>query len=391
MRKIFIILCPTDKVSFLPEGIHTKLFESPLYIHAYRKIENAIKVLNIDCETVRASSCGIPNTATEINANLEDIIIFASPFVFLAKNSDVEGAINYITKTDLGYSTVGTMRSLYMTVGISKMISRSSVGTPNEFITAITDSGARCPHANFADSEPSLPKSKLDFYQKADKYRREYLEHMLRLGVNIEAFDGIVISPTVQIEEGATIHTGCTVLGESTICKDSVIGPGAHIKNSKIGEGSTVGTSRVENSVIEKLAHIEDYCVIKDNTHLISGSRVCSNCEISNSTLFADARVGSHSHIWDTQIGARTIVGSGVVTINYEANRKQSKCVIGDDAIIGCNSCLVLPVEIGIGAFVAAGSTITDNIPPEALGIAREYQSNINGWARKRKNHGKHF
>ena len=151
------------------------------------------------------------------------------------------------------------------------------------------------------------------------------------------------------------------------------------------------GSSKIESSIIEKQAYVEDYCVIKDGTHMISGSRVCSHCEISNTTLNADSRIGSHSHIWDTQIGARAIVGSGVVTINYEANRKQSKCVIGDDAIVGCNSCLVLPVDIGIGAFVAAGSTITDNIPPEALGIAREYQSNINGWAKRRKNHGKHF
>ena len=81
----------------------------------------------------------------------------------------------------------------------------------------------------------------------------------------------------------------------------------------------------------------------------------------------------------------------GVTTVNYESNRKTTKGVIGDDAVIGCGSCLVLPVEIGVGAFVAAGSTITDDVPTGALAIAREYQTNRNGWAARRKNHGKHI
>ena len=391
MRKIFVILCPADKVTFLPDGMHTRLYDAPLYIHAYRKIENAVKALKLDCEIVRASGCGLPNTTSEINAALDDIVIFASPFVFLAKNSDVEGAINYITKTDLGYSTVGTLRSLYMTVGLSKMISRSAVGTPNEFITAITDSGARCPHANFADNEQSLPKSRIDFYQRAEKYRQEFLEYLIRLGANIEALDGIVVSPLAQVESGATIHTGCHIYGESTICANAEIGPNAYIVSSKVGESSYVGSSRIEHSVIEKEVRVDNFCIIKENSHLISGTKIDSHCEIASSTFFADCSVASHSHIWDCEVGTRSVIGSSVVTINYEANRKQSKCVIGDNCIIGCNSCLVLPIEIGAGSFVAAGSTITDNVPMGALAIARQYQTNRNGWAKRRKNNGKHF
>ena len=116
MRKVFVTLCPNDNPAFLEDGIRTELFYAPIYEHAYKKIENAVRVLGLNYEVVRASGCNIPGTVNEINADLEDIVIFASPFVFLAKNADVEGAINYITKTDLGYSTVGTSRSLYMTV-----------------------------------------------------------------------------------------------------------------------------------------------------------------------------------------------------------------------------------------------------------------------------------
>ena len=391
MRKVFVTLCPQDTPSFLPDGIFTLLYRAPLYEHAYKKIENAIKALGLDYEVIRASGMKLPGTVDEIKAGLEDIVIFASPYVFLAKNADVEGAINYITKTDLGYSTVGTERSLYMTVGISKMISKSAVGTPTEFITAITDGGARCAHANFAESEASLPKSKIDYHRKTEEYRREYIEYLIRFGVDIEATDGIIVSPYATVEPEAKIDTGCHIFGESHIGRGAKIGPNAIIVNSSIGESTVVGSSRIEDSTIEKNVVIENNCVIKEKCHIISDCRVGNFCEIVTTTLLNGCVVSSHSHIWDASVGARVVIGSGVTTINYETNRKQSRCVIGDDVIVGCGSNLVLPVEIGANAFVAAGSTITDDVPTGALGIARQYQTNRTGWAIRRKNHGKHI
>lgn len=391
MRKVFVTLCPHDIPVYLTEGIHTEIYYAPVYEHAYSKIETAIKVLGLDYEVVRASGCNIPGTVSEITAGLEDIVIFASPFVFLARNADVEGAINYITKTDLGYSTVGTLRSLYMTVGISKMISKSAVGTPNEFITAITDGGARCPCANFAENDAATPKNKLDFFQKADVYRREYLESLLRLGVDVKDFNSTVISPLSTVEAGAKIDTGCHIFGNSVISKGAKIGPNSVIRSSTIGEETVVRSSRVEECILEKNVTVEDFCVLKERSHLISGVKVASFCEIVNTTLLNDCSVASHCHICDSEIGSRVIIGSHVTTINYEVNRRQSKCRIGDDCIIGCAANLVLPLEVGTGSFVAAGSTITDDVPTGALAIARQYQSNRNGWAARRKNNGKHI
>lgn len=391
MRKVFVTLCPQDIPTFLPLGINTEIYYAPIYEHAYKKVENAVRALGLNYEVVRASGCNIPGTVGEITAELEDIVIFASPFVFLAKNADVEGAINYITKTDLGYSTVGSQRSLYMTVGISKMISKSAVGTPTEFINAITIGGARCPHADFAESETAMPKGKIDFHQKAEAYRHEYLEYLIRFGVDIEALDGIIVSPTAVIDEKVKINTGCHIFGNTHISKGAKIGAGAIIKNSTIGEDTIIGSSHIEDCTIEKKVVIENWCVLKERCHLISGVRIGNYCEVVNSTLLNDSTVASHCHIWDSEIGSRVTIGSGVTTINYEVNRKQSKCRIGDDAVIGCSSNLVLPVEIGALSFVAAGSTVTDDVPTGALAIARQYQTNRNGWAAKRKNNGKHI
>jgi len=136
---------------------------------------------------------------------------------------------------------------------------------------------------------------------------------------------------------------------------------------------------------------VESWCVIKEKSHLISGVSVGNYCEIVNTTILNDTSVASHCHIWDSDIGSRVTIGSGVITINYEANRKQSKCKIGDDAVIGCSANLVLPIDIGPTSFIAAGSTVTDDVPSGALAIARQYQTNRNGWATKRKNNGKHI
>ena len=391
MRKVFVTLCPLDIPAFLPCGIYTELYQAPIYEHAYKKIENATRALGLDYQIVRASGCNIPGTVSEITAELEDIVIFASPFVFLAKNADVEGAINYITKTELGYSTVGSSKSLYMTVGTSKMISKSAVGTPNEFITAITDGGARCQHADFADNEASAPKSIIDYHQKAEAYRREYLEYLIRFGVDIQSTDGVVVSPYAVIESDVKIDTGCHIYGKTHIARAAKIGKDAYIKSSVIGEESVIGSSRVEDCNIEKNVSVENWCVIRERCHLISGVRIGNFCEIVNTTLLNDSTVASHCHIWDSEIGSHVTIGSGVTTINYETNRKHSRCRIGDDAVIGCGANLVLPIEIGVNSFVAAGSTVTDDVPTGALAIARQYQTNRNGWAARRKNNGKHI
>lgn len=391
MKKVFVTLCPQEIPSFLANGIFTELYYAPIYEHAYAKIENAVRALNIEGEVVRAATVSIPNTTDTSSADPEDIVIFASPFVFLAKNADVEGAINYITKTDLGYSTVGTDKCLYMTVGLKKMIAKTVVNTPHEFVNAMNVGGAWCAHANFADTESATPKSIVDYHRKAEEYRLEYLEYLIRFGVWIEAFDGIVISPLCVVEPEAKIHTGSIIFGKSIIGKRASIGPYATIKNSTIGEESVIRSCRIEDSVIEKNVFVDDYCIVRENCHFISDVKIASHCEIVNTLLLNAASVFSHSHIWDSEIGERTLIGGHVTTINYEVNRKKSKCKIGPDTIVGSGANLVLPIEIGTGAFIAAGSTITDDVPSAALGIARAYQVNKGSWAAKRKNHGKHI
>ena len=163
------------------------------------------------------------------------------------------------------------------------------------------------------------------------------------------------------------------------------------IEKSEIGEGSVVNFSKVQDSTIGRDVTIEPFCYINDGSNIISNARIESYTEISNSTVNTNTKISSHCKIADTEVGARVLIGSCVMTVNYEVNKKMSRCKINDDAIIGSNSSLILPLTVGVGAFVAAGSTITDNVPAGSLAIAREYQSNHEGWATKRKNNAKHI
>ncbi|MBO5287574.1 MAG: hypothetical protein J6B34_05565 [Clostridia bacterium] len=391
MRKLFISVCPGEELDFLPAGIETQLFSVPIYELTYKKIENAVSLLGLSVSCVRVSANGLPNTSREINAGLEDIVIVASPFTFLAGSKDIEGAIGFVARNEMGYATVGALRNLYMTVGLGKMVSKTAVGSPADFVTAILNNGAKCDHRTYAEAELSAPVSKLNLLTRAERARQEFLDFFILSGVEIEARDGIVISPLATIGKGAKILTGSHIGPDCVIREGAVIGPNAVIEKSEIGEGSVVNFSKVENSVLGRDITIDPFCYIKGDSHIISSTRIESYTELINTTVNANAKIGSHCRLVDTEVGARVVIGSGVVTVSYEINKKLSKCKINDDAIIGCNSALILPLVVGVGAFVAAGSAITDNVPAGALAIAREYQSNHEGWASRRKNNVKHI
>jgi bifunctional UDP-N-acetylglucosamine pyrophosphorylase/glucosamine-1-phosphate N-acetyltransferase len=113
-------------------------------------------------------------------------------------------------------------------------------------------------------------------------------------------------------------------------------------------------------------------------------ARIGNFVEVKNSTLHQGAKSMHLTYLGDATIGQRANIGAGTITCNYDGVNK-NKTIIGERAFIGSNTALVAPVEIGDGAYVAAGSTITQNVPADALGIARGAQANKPGWAKARR------
>lgn len=390
-KKLYMVICDLDPVAYLPDGKKTLVFNSPIYEHTYRKIKDATNKLALDVEFVRASACEIPNTRTSINPAFDDIVVFASPLAFLANNKDVEGAIDYVVKCDVGYATVGSLRSLYLAVGQGKMLTEGEITSCAGFVARMNESGAKTYPSHFADGEKSVPATKLEFYKKLDTYRHQMLDYLITSGVEIESRDSIVVSPVTEIHQGVKLLTGSIIKDGTKIGEGAIIGPDTIIEGSEIGEGSRVVQSTVVNSIIERNAKIGPYSHLTDKCHVLTEAIVGSFCELRGTTIDTGAIISSHCVLSYTDVERRCLIGSGVVTVDFEGKSRDRRVKIGMGAVVGSNATLISPVNIGMNSFIGAGSTITDDVPSGALGIAREFQSNHDGWASRSKKNGENY
>ena len=187
----------------------------------------------------------------------------------------------------------------------------------------------------------------------------------------------------VKIGENSRIMQSC--VENSQIAADCVIGPFSHIRaNAEIGCGSRVAQSRIEDSQVAEECNIGPFSYIRPGSVIGSRVRIGDFVEIKNSVIGEDTMISHLTYVGDADVGRKVNFGCGTVLVNYDGIKKH-RSVIGDHAFIGCNTNLVSPVQIGEGAFTAAGSTITEDLPPGSLGIARARQQIKENWVTNRK------
>ncbi|MFJ3467889.1 bifunctional UDP-N-acetylglucosamine diphosphorylase/glucosamine-1-phosphate N-acetyltransferase GlmU [Pseudomonas sp. NPDC090201] len=174
----------------------------------------------------------------------------------------------------------------------------------------------------------------------------------------------VILEGTVVIEDDVYIGPNC-VIKDSTLRKGAIIKANSHLEGAIVGEAADAGPfARLRpGSVLEARAHVGNFVELK-NAHLGEG-----------------AKAGHLTYLGDAVIGARSNIGAGTITCNYDGANKH-KTVLGEDVFIGSNNSLVAPVDISTGATTAAGSTITQDVAAEQLGVARARQRNIDGWKR---------
>lgn len=384
MRKLFITVCELDEIAYLPSGAETELFGAPLYEHAYRKIKDAANKLDLDVEFVRAATFPVRNATNELNPDLKDIVAVVSPLVFLAHARCIEDALSFVVKNDFAYSTVGNIRGLFAVIGLGEMLLGSAIGSCGDFIHHINESGAVYTVMSFAEGEKAVPVSRIEYYRKLEAYRHELLDYLIMSGVNIECRDGIVIAPNTEIRRGTKILPN-TQIGKWTVIRENcIIGPDSTIIESKIDEGCVVNSSTIISSDVDEKAYIGPYCRIADESHIMTGARLQSHVSLTHSVIGEESEIQPQVNLNNTETGSNVSIGSNVTAVNHLVDEKR-KCKIGNNAIIGSGSSLILPLNIGDGARIAAGSVITDDVPANALAIAREFQENKENWAKKRK------
>ena len=224
---------------------------------------------------------------------------------------------------------------------------------------------------------------------QAEKTMKKRINEMhMRNGVAIIDPDNTYIEPDVVIESDAIIHPGTVLKGTTTIKANAEIGPNSEVNNCYIGESTVVKHSVANESRIGDRVNIGPFAHIRPDSTIGNDAKLGNFVEIKKTSLGGNSKVSHLSYIGDANVGSNVNVGCGTITVNYDGTNK-FLTTIEDDAFIGCNSNLIAPVTIGKGSYVAAGSTITDDVPEDALSIARARQTNKDGYVANLKNRKK--
>lgn len=213
--------------------------------------------------------------------------------------------------------------------------------------------------------------------------KKEEILHHLENGVDIPYADGVVIEKDVTIGKGTSILPGTIIKSGCVIGENCVIGPNSVLENSVVGDGAKLNQTQCEDCVIKSGANIGPFVHIRPNSVIGENVHLGNFVEVKNSNIDTGTKVSHLTYVGDSDVGKRVNFGCGTVTVNYSGKGKY-RTTIGDDVFIGCNTNLVAPVSVGDGAYTAAGSTITEDVPADSLGIARARQVNKIGWKVKK-------
>jgi len=189
----------------------------------------------------------------------------------------------------------------------------------------------------------------------------------------------------VSIGKGTVIEQNVMLQGDTVIGENCIIGMGSKLVDTKVGNRSEL------LAVVSVSAELGDDVLAGPFSYIRPGSKIANDVkvgdfvEVKNATIDDGTKIAHLTYVGDSDVGKRVNFGCGTVTVNYDGKKKH-RCKIGDDCFIGCNTNLVAPVEVKDGAYTAAGSTITDEVPEKSLAIARARQVNKTGWKDKREN-----
>ncbi|MFC0472881.1 bifunctional UDP-N-acetylglucosamine diphosphorylase/glucosamine-1-phosphate N-acetyltransferase GlmU [Halalkalibacter kiskunsagensis] len=207
-------------------------------------------------------------------------------------------------------------------------------------------------------------------------------EHWMRQGVTIIDPNNTYISTESTIGQDTVLYPGTMIQGASHIDSGCTVGPNTEINNSIIGQDTVIRQSVVYNSKVGKNVSIGPFAHIRPDSSISDDVRIGNFVEIKKSNMGKGSKASHLSYIGDADVGSDVNFSCGAVTVNYDGKNK-FKTIIEDGAFIGCNANLIAPVTVGKDALVAAGSTITDDVPGKALSIARARQTNKADYMKK--------
>jgi bifunctional UDP-N-acetylglucosamine pyrophosphorylase / glucosamine-1-phosphate N-acetyltransferase len=209
-------------------------------------------------------------------------------------------------------------------------------------------------------------------------------EDLMRDGVTIVDPLSTWVDATASVASDVVLMPGTAISGTTTVAAGAVIGPRTTLVDCTVGTGARVIESRCTEAIIGEGASVGPYTFLRPGTKLLPHSKVGAYVEMKNATLGEGSKVPHLSYVGDAVIGEGSNIGAATIFVNYDGVEKHYT-VVGDHVRIGSDSMLVAPVTIGDGAYTAAGSVITEDVPPGAIGVGRAKQRNVIGWVLRKR------
>jgi bifunctional UDP-N-acetylglucosamine pyrophosphorylase/glucosamine-1-phosphate N-acetyltransferase len=220
--------------------------------------------------------------------------------------------------------------------------------------------------------------------ESASLLRDRINEDLMRAGVTIVDPLSTWVDATAQVAQDVVLLPGTAIGGKSSVASGAIIGPRTTLLDCTVAAGARITESQCTDALIGERAQVGPFSYLRPGTKLLADSKVGAYVEMKNATLGQGSKVPHLSYVGDAVIGEGSNIGAATIFVNYDGVEKHYT-VVGDHVRIGSDSMLVAPVTIGEGAYTAAGSVITEDVPPGAIGVGRAKQRNVIGWVLRKR------
>jgi bifunctional UDP-N-acetylglucosamine pyrophosphorylase / glucosamine-1-phosphate N-acetyltransferase len=249
-----------------------------------------------------------------------------------------------------------------------------------DVVAALVASGARAETVHAPSAELAGVNDRVQLADAAAVLRRRHLEQLMRGGVTVVDPANTYVDVDVSVGPESMLLPGTILEGATSIGSATVVGPSSHLTDCVVGDGAVVHSTRADGAHIGDDVEVGPFAHLRPGTRIEVGARIGAFVQTKNTTVGPGAKLPHLSYVGDAEVGAGANVACGVITVNFDG-RDKHRTRIGEGAFIGCGTMLVAPVTIGDRAFIGAGSTITEDVPAEALAIARARQVTKEGRA----------
>jgi len=253
-----------------------------------------------------------------------------------------------------------------------------------DIVSIMSSKGVNINTCTSSNEEVQGANNKKELEKLESIYRSMKTEELFNQGITVVDAKRLDVRGEVKAGKDCLIDVNVILEGDITLGNNVSIGPNTILKDVEVGDGTKIEAfSHIVNAKIGDNCSIGPYARLREGSRIEDSGKVGNFVETKNTTLGSGSKANHFTYLGDTTVGTKTNIGAGTITCNYDGKDKH-KTIVGDNSFIGSNSSLVAPVKIGNNTTIAAGSTITKDVPSDALGVGRSKQTNKDNWSKKK-------